>query len=65
MIARMAKVRFVKLVVLPVAVIDDGENLHELEINQLEVPADEIDNFAKSGLRQALDKLLEAEVAVS
>lgn len=54
----MTKVRFVKLVVLPVAVLDDGENLHELEIKPLEVRSDEIDDFVEEGLREALDKLL-------
>lgn len=56
----MTKVRFIKLVVVPFAVLDDGENLHELEIKPLEVPSDEIEAFVTSGLAEAMKTLVQA-----
>jgi hypothetical protein len=56
----MSKVRFVKLVVVPYAVLDDGTNLHELDIKPLEVPSHEIDGFVKSGLASAIEALSKA-----
>lgn len=53
----MSKVRFVKLVVIPYAVLDDGENLHELDIKPLEVPSVEIDAFVDGGLASAMKAL--------
>lgn len=56
----MSKVRFVKLVVVPFAVLDDGENLHELHVKPLEVPGEEIAGFIESGLAEAMKSLTEA-----
>lgn len=56
----MSKVRFVKLVVIPYAVLDDGENLHELDIKPLEVPSTEIAEFVESGLASAMQALEKA-----
>ena len=53
----MSKVRFVKLVVVPYAVLDDGENLHELDVKPLEVPSTEIDEFVETGLASAMKAL--------
>lgn len=54
------RVRITKLVVLPVAFVDDGENLVEIEVEPLEVPADQIEEFVKNGLRESLDSLIES-----
>lgn len=56
-IAHMATLRVVKLVVVPFAVVDDGEHLHEVEIVPLEVPGDKVDDFVGGGLAEALKKL--------
>jgi len=54
----MSKVRLVKLIVLPVAVLDDGENLTEIEIEQMTVPSHAIDSFVNGGLKESLDSLM-------
>lgn len=54
----MSKVRLVKLIVLPVAVLDDGENLTEIEIEQMTVPSHAIESFINGGLQQSLDSLM-------
>lgn len=56
----MSKVRLIKLVVVPFAVLDDGENLQELEVKPLEVPSEEIDGFINGGLAEAMKTLTEA-----
>jgi hypothetical protein len=61
----MNKLRIIKLIVLPVAVVDDGENLKEIEIDQMVVPSDSIDEFVDNGLRKALQSLqdkIESEI---
>lgn len=61
----MNKLRIIKLIVLPVAVVDDGENLKEIEIDQMVVPSDAIDEFVNNGLRKALQSLqdkIESEI---
>ena len=53
----MKKVRLIKLIVLPVAVMDDGENLVEIEIEQMTVPGHAIDSFIETGLKESLEAL--------
>lgn len=53
----MSQIRFIKLVVVPFAVLDDGENLHELQVKPLEVPSGEIQGFIDGGLAQAMNDL--------
>jgi hypothetical protein len=53
----MKKVRLIKLIVLPVAVLDDGESLTEIEVEQMTVPSEAIEEFVESGLREALRSL--------
>ena len=54
------RVRITKLIVVPIAFIDDGENLVEIEVEPLEVPADQINEFVTNGLRESLDSLIES-----
>lgn len=54
----MSKVRLVKLIVLPVAVLDDGENLTEIEIEQMTVPSHAIEPFINGGLKESIDSLM-------
>jgi hypothetical protein len=54
------RVRITKLIVVPIAFIDDGENLVEIEVEPLEVPADQINEFVANGLRESLDSLIES-----
>lgn len=53
----MKKVRLIKLIVLPVAVIDDGENLTEIEIEQMIVPSNSINKFVETDLKESLELL--------
>lgn len=49
--------RIVKIRVIPTIYLDDGENLTEMSIEPLDIPGSEVEEFAKTGLKEALDKL--------
>lgn len=53
----MKKVRLIKLIILPVAVLDDGESLTEIEIEQLVIPSDLIDEFIETGFKSSIETL--------
>lgn len=53
----MKKVRIAKLIVLPVVYVDDGENLVEIDVEQMVVPGDHVEEFVNGGLSAALDSL--------
>lgn len=46
-------VRLLKVVVQPVFVVDDGENLHEVEVQPIKLTAQQWPSFSKLGIEEA------------
>lgn len=51
------RMRVVKWLVQPVAFADDGESLRELQVQPLQVPADEWAAFCAGGWKASLEQL--------
>lgn len=54
---RKLRVRAVQFVIQPVLVADDGETLTPIQVDQIVVPAGEVDSWVSDGLPRQIDGL--------
>ena len=53
----MKRARIVKWMVQPVVMVDDGDNLHELNVEAVAIPAAEWETFCATGWREAVEHI--------